>query len=133
MKAARLFKLLLALALVSLIAVPAVAAEFTIKVGTIVSESHPDYICMRDVFKKYVESESNGKIKVEIYPNAQLGGDRELSDWSDGDDPDALPATSAIAGFEKRFQVLDFPSFSRAGNPHSKHWTANSARSSILI
>jgi tripartite ATP-independent transporter DctP family solute receptor len=110
MKAARLFKLLLALALVSLIAVPAVAADFTIKVGTIVSESHPDYICMRDVFKKYVESESNGKIKVEIYPNAQLGGDRELSESVQmGTIQIALPATSAIAGFEKRFQVLDLP------------------------
>lgn len=29
-------------------------------------------------FKEYVEANSNGQLKVNIYPNAQLGGDREL-------------------------------------------------------
>lgn len=28
-------------------------------------------------FKKYVEANSNGQLKVNVYPNAQLGGDRE--------------------------------------------------------
>ncbi|MGB4437655.1 MAG: TRAP transporter substrate-binding protein [Sedimentibacter sp.] len=30
------------------------------------------------VFKEYVEANSNGKITVDIYPNSQLGGDREI-------------------------------------------------------
>lgn len=30
------------------------------------------------VFKEYVEANSNGKIAVNIYPNSQLGGDREI-------------------------------------------------------
>jgi len=29
-------------------------------------------------FKEYVEANSNGQLKVNVYPNAQLGGDREL-------------------------------------------------------
>jgi tripartite ATP-independent transporter DctP family solute receptor len=84
--------------------------EVVIKVGTIVSENHPDYICMRDVFKKNLEKKSGGRIKVELYPNAQLGGDREMSESVQmGTLQIALPATSAIAGFDKRFQVLDLP------------------------
>lgn len=110
MKASRLVKILLAAALVFALSLPVMAADYTIKVGTIVSESHPDYICMRDVFKPYVEKNSNGKIKVELYPNAQLGGDREMSESVQmGTIQIALPATSAIAGFDKRFQVLDLP------------------------
>ena len=110
MKASRLVKILFAAALVFALALPAMAADYTIKVGTIVSESHPDYICMKDVFKPYVEKNSNGKIKVELYPNSQLGGDREMSESVQlGTIQIALPATSAIAGFDKRFQVLDLP------------------------
>lgn len=31
-------------------------------------------------FKEVVEANSNGKLKVNVYPNAQLGGDRELAE-----------------------------------------------------
>ncbi|WP_281678454.1 TRAP transporter substrate-binding protein, partial [Synergistes jonesii] len=49
-------------------------------------------------------------IKVELYPNAQLGGDRELCEGVQmGTIQMALPASSALAGFDKRVQVLDLP------------------------
>ena len=54
------------------------APEYVIKVGSIVSETHADMLAMNKVFKPQVEKLSNGRIKVELYPNAQLGGDREL-------------------------------------------------------
>jgi len=44
------------------------AADYTIKVGTIQPESHPDCVLMREVFQKYVEDNSGGRIKVELYP-----------------------------------------------------------------
>lgn len=110
MRTSRILRILFVAALIFAVSVPAMAAEYTIKVGTIVSESHPDYICMKNVFKPYVEKASNGRLKVEIYPNAQLGGDREMSESVQmGTIQIALPATSAIAGFDKRFQVLDLP------------------------
>ena len=88
----------------------AASPEYTIKVGTIVSETHPDFRCMQTVFKKQVEALSKGRIKVELYPNAQLGGDREMIESVQmGTLTMAMPATSALAGFEKRFQVLDLP------------------------
>lgn len=94
-----------------LAAIPALAApEYTIKVGSIVSETHPDIVVMKSTFVPYVEEKSGGRIKVELYPNAQLGGDRELSESVQmGTIQIALPATSALAGFDKRFQVLDLP------------------------
>ena len=110
MKASRLVKILFAAALVFAFALPAMAADYTIKVGTIVSESHPDYICMKDVFKPYVEKNSNGKIKVELYPNAQLGGDREMSESVQlGTIQMTIPAVAVLSGFEPKFQVFDLP------------------------
>lgn len=95
----------------SLMAAPAfAAAEYTLKVGSIVSETHPDIVVMKSTFVPWVEEKSGGRIKVELYPNAQLGGDRELSESVQmGTIQIALPATSALAGFDKRFQVLDLP------------------------
>ena len=86
------------------------APEYTIKVGSIVSETHADMLAMNKVFKPQVEELSKGKIKVELYPNAQLGGDRELCEGVQmGTIQMALPASSALAGFDKRVQVLDLP------------------------
>ncbi|MDR3254547.1 MAG: DctP family TRAP transporter solute-binding subunit [Synergistaceae bacterium] len=98
--------------LMALLCIPSFAAnpEYTIRVGSIVSEIHPDMVAMRDVFVPQVEKESGGRIKVELYPNAQLGGDRELTEGVQmGTVHIAIPASSAIAGFDRRIQVLDLP------------------------
>ena len=85
------------------------APEYTIKVGYIGSETHPTMQAMK-TFAKDVEAGSKGKIKVELYPNAQLGGDRELCEGVQmGTIQMAIPSTSALAGFDKRIQVLDLP------------------------
>ncbi|HPE65197.1 MAG TPA: DctP family TRAP transporter solute-binding subunit [Synergistales bacterium] len=86
------------------------APEYVIKVGYILPENQSDHIIMRDVFKKDIEEKSGGRISVELYPNAQLGGDRELIESVQlGTVQVAIPATSALAGFDKRFQVFDLP------------------------
>jgi tripartite ATP-independent transporter DctP family solute receptor len=86
------------------------AAEYTIRVGSINSEAHPDIVAMKEVFAPRVEKESGGKIKVELYPNGQLGGDREMSESVQmGTLQIAIPASSPLAGFDKRIQVLDLP------------------------
>lgn len=84
--------------------------EYVIKVGYILPETQSDHIVMRDVFKKDIEEKSGGRIAVELYPNAQLGGDRELIESVQlGTIQVAIPATAAMAGFDKRFQVFDLP------------------------
>ena len=86
------------------------APDYTIKVGYIGSDTHPTMKAMKDVFVKQIEQGSKGKIKVELYPNAQLGGDREMSEAVQmGTLTMAIPSTSALAGFDKRIQALDLP------------------------
>lgn len=83
---------------------------YTIKVGYIGSETHPTMQAMREEFVHSVEEGSKGQVKVELYPNAQLGGDRELCESVQmGMTQMAIPSTSALAGFDKRVQVLDLP------------------------
>jgi tripartite ATP-independent transporter DctP family solute receptor len=85
-------------------------AQYTIKVGYIGSDSHPTMKAMREVFAKEIEEGSGGKIKVELYPNGQLGGDRELCEAVQlGTIQMAIPASSVLSGFDKRIQVLDLP------------------------
>jgi len=86
------------------------APEYTIKVGYIGSDTHPTMVAMKQVFVQEVEKGSKGRIKVELYPNGQLGGDRELSEGVQmGTIQMAIPSTSVLAGFDKRMQVLDLP------------------------
>ena len=85
-------------------------APIIIKIGSIDSDAHPTIQAMNKQFKGPVEKLSNGRIKVEIYPNAQLGGDREMSEAvQKGILQMAIPATSPLAGFDKRVQILDIP------------------------
>lgn len=61
-------------------------------------------------FKKIVEERTSGKIKVEIYPNQQLGGDRELTESTQfGNTAMAAPSSAPVATFEKAFYALDIP------------------------
>ncbi|WP_455596710.1 DctP family TRAP transporter solute-binding subunit, partial [Cloacibacillus porcorum] len=104
-------KLLAAVTFIAIMAAGAAfaAPEYTIKVGYIGSDTHPTMQAMK-VFAKDVDAGSKGKIKVELYPNAQLGGDRELCEGVQmGTIQMAIPSTSALAGFDKRIQVLDLP------------------------
>ncbi len=110
MKRDRFLGMLLALVLSAVLAFPVFGAEFTIKVGTIVSETHPDYIVMNSVFKPLVETNSKGRIAVELFPNGQLGDDREMTEAVQlGSIEICIPATGALASFDKRVQVLDLP------------------------
>ena len=104
-------KLLAAVTFMAIMAAGAAfaAPEYTIKVGYIGSDTHPTMQAMK-VFAKDVDAGSKGKIKVELYPNAQLGGDRELCEGVQmGTIQMAIPSTSALTGFDKRIQVLDLP------------------------
>ena len=104
-------KLLAAVTFMAIMAAGAAfaAPEYTIKVGYIGSDTHPTMQAMK-VFAKDVDAGSKGKIKVELYPNGQLGSDRELCEGVQmGTIQMAIPSTSALAGFDKRIQVLDLP------------------------
>ena len=86
------------------------AAEFTMKVGHVVPESYPHHIAAIEVLKPYIEKESGGRIEVEVYPNGQLGQDRQLCESLQlGAVEAALPSTTVLAGFIPEFQLMDLP------------------------
>ncbi|NYB72766.1 DctP family TRAP transporter solute-binding subunit [Sedimentibacter hydroxybenzoicus DSM 7310] len=61
-------------------------------------------------FKELVEQKSDGKIIVKIFPNQQLGGDRELVEAVQlGNVTMTSPSTAPLAAFDPAFFVLDIP------------------------
>lgn len=61
-------------------------------------------------FKEIVEEKSGGNIEVKIYPNGQLGGDRELIEALQmGNVTMSSPSSAPLASFDKSFFVLDIP------------------------
>ena len=53
------------------------AANYTLKIGLVSSDTSPDAIGAR-MFKERVERESKGAIEVQIFPNAVLGGELQV-------------------------------------------------------
>ena len=111
MSKGRLVLGLLAAALLVGGVVPAGAQDtYKIKVAYVVPETQSTHIAAKEVFKKYVEAQSKGKIQVELYPNGQLGGDRQAIEAVQlGTIQMTIPAVAVLSGFEPRFQVFDLP------------------------
>lgn len=62
------------------------------------------------VAKDVLEKESNGVFKVEMYPNAQLGGDQQLQEAvQNGDLTMSACSTSALVTFEPKLGVFTAP------------------------
>ncbi|WP_432407230.1 DctP family TRAP transporter solute-binding subunit [Wukongibacter sp. M2B1] len=83
--------------------------EIVIKVGHIEAEDRSTHkACLE--FEKYVEEQSDGKVDVQIYPNGQLGGDREMTEGvALGTLQMTLPATSVLTTYDAKFGILDMP------------------------
>ncbi|WP_066047840.1 TRAP transporter substrate-binding protein [Robertmurraya korlensis] len=61
-------------------------------------------------FGELVEDKTNGSIKVEVYPNGQLGGDREVFESLQfGSIQGTTMSTGPIAQFVPKFNVFDLP------------------------
>ncbi|KIL35817.1 ABC transporter substrate-binding protein [Cohnella kolymensis] len=61
-------------------------------------------------FGELVEKETNGSIKVEVYPDGQLGGDIQVFEaMKIGSVQGSTMSTGPIASFSKRFNIFDLP------------------------
>lgn len=61
-------------------------------------------------FEKTVEEKSNGRIDVQVYPNGQLGGEREEAEGcAMGSIQMALISSSVMSCFGEKFNLLDLP------------------------
>ncbi len=50
----------------------------TIKIANYYAPDHPVNKALNDKFKSIVEKETNGEVKIEVYPNNQLGNEQEF-------------------------------------------------------
>ncbi len=79
----------------------------TIRISHVLQENHPTNTTLIDVFKPEVEKNSNGKFKVEIYPNAQLGSDRQaIEAVSLGSLEMSVPGGPVLSGFYEPFMIF---------------------------
>lgn len=89
---------------------PAAQGEFTLRVGHVLQQDHPTNTTLEEVFKKEVEEKSGGRIKVEIYPNGQLGSDRaNVEALTLGTLEMCVPGGTILSGFVEDFMVFDLP------------------------
>lgn len=73
----RLRNIALSLVAATALVHPAMAADVTIRVGTVVSGDHPENVGARE-FERLVEERSGGEIDVRVFTDAQLGNQREM-------------------------------------------------------
>ncbi len=63
-----------------------------------------------EAFSKEVYNLSQGKMKIQIYPNSTLGGDRELLEsCASGDIPFVIQNTAPQVGFMNKLSIFDLP------------------------
>jgi C4-dicarboxylate-binding protein DctP len=100
---------LLSLAAVLLAVAPALAAPVVIKFSHVVAVDTPKGQAA-EYFKKLVEERSKGDIKVEVYPNSSLYGDREeLEALSMNSIQMAAPSFSKFTTFVPQLELFDLP------------------------
>ena len=86
------------------------AEDYTIRVAFIGAESHGSYITLNEKFKKDIEEKTGGRVKVELYPNAQLGSDRQaIEGISIGTLEMAVIGGSSLLTLDDRMTIMDLP------------------------
>lgn len=83
---------------------------YTIRIAHLVPEEQSSHVAAVK-FKEKLEAESDGRLKVEIYPNGQLyGSDREAIEAVQlGNVEMTIPAVAPLASFNEKFMVFDLP------------------------
>ena len=88
---------------------PAAVDPVTLKVGHVEAEDRSTHKALVQ-FKEELEAKTEGRIVVEIFPNAELGGDEELCESvAMGTIQMALPSTSVLTAYNEQIGVLDMP------------------------
>lgn len=80
-----------------------------VKLGHSFSDAHPRAIAMKK-FAADVESATDGEIKITVYGNAVLGSEQQMLQATRSNVQQLyMGAVSPLAGFQKQFQIFDFP------------------------
>ncbi len=113
-----MLRVIVALVLVFSMSGAAFAAK-TIRVSLCNSETHPQSLGLQ-LFKTLVEDQTKGELKVNLYYNSQLGGEREsVEQVKNGLLEMATASAGPMTTFNTRFMVLDIP---YAFNDYNEAW-----------
>lgn len=93
-----------------------VKADFTLKFSLQEpANENPEYIAA-SAFKDYVESQTGGKLQIQLYPSAQLGNEREIIEAIKAGNVDlGTSAEGPVTGFVPEVSVLSIPYLFKAG------------------
>jgi len=84
-------------------------AATKIRISVCNAPTHPQNIGL-EIFKNYVEEKTNGEMTVDVYPNSQLGGEREsVEQCKNGSLEMATASAGPLTTFNSKFMVLDIP------------------------
>ena len=82
---------------------------YTMRLGNVVATSHVEHLAC-EVFEKYVEEKSEGRIQVEIYPTNQTGDQAEqLEGIRLGTQEGILGGVAVMANYYPKMYVLEIP------------------------
>ena len=85
------------------------AGSMTLKMGTVVNDSHPNTIAMVR-FGQLVSQRTNGEINIKVYPSSQLGGEKEMAEGIRlGSVQGAIINVSVLSGWVPEGQIFDMP------------------------
>lgn len=83
--------------------------EHTIKFGIGLSETSPQYLSV-EYFRDVVEKRTDGRLKVNIFPNSQVGDDKQMmSGLQSGSLDMTYPSTSPATTLVPELRVFDLP------------------------
>lgn len=83
--------------------------KYVIRAGIGLNDQHPQFKGL-EVFKEYVEKESNGRIEVQLFHSSQLGDDIQMMEALQlGSQEMTCPSTAPITSIDKRFMAFDLP------------------------
>lgn len=90
---------------------PAHAAEFELKLAWLTADSPIDpYAITAHAFKKELEAALPGRVEVQLFPNRQLGDDKEILEGLQFGTIDMGVITNAVvANLEPTYQLVDLP------------------------
>ena len=84
-------------------------SSYTIKFGNVISEGDTQNQAYA-YFAELVNERSDGRITVEVYPDSQLGGEREMVEAVQAGNLEiTAPSIGVLANFDDSLQVFDFP------------------------
>lgn len=88
---------------------PASAQEFVMKLAHVVNPGSPRDKLMH-LYGQNLAKRTNGRVKVQVYPSGQLGGNRQIIEGVQlGTIEGTIAPTAFLGGFEPLLTVMDLP------------------------